>query len=351
MANLLSAGAERVTVNIMKQLDQEKFEIFLVMVCKEGALLNDVPSHVTLIDLNAKKTLFSILKFRKTIKKIQPDIVYSTMMHTSIAQYLALLGMKNRPLIVLRNDTSPKLLKEQASLNPLWEVFLKKAYKSADHILAQTPEMKDELVKYYATPKAKVDVFVNPIEENEIQEKIAGQVNPFDAAYINVVASGRLTEAKGFDVLLEAFKLVVAKDQRFRLHILGRDDGEEARLKALQKTLKLEESVSFVGFQSNPYPYYHFCDLFVLSSRREGLPNAVLENLYLHKPIVATKCIPFLSLLIEEGVNGFLIDVNDTEALASKILAFKSLSKRGFTDSYQSSNSSQYFSSLEKHHV
>lgn len=351
MANLMSSGAERVTVNIMKQLDKEKFEIFLVMVSKEGTLLKEIPTYITIMDLNAKKTLFSILKFRKVVKEIQPDVIYSTMTHTTIAQYLALVGMRRKPLRVLRNDTSPKLLKQERSLNLLWEIFLKKAYQSADKILAQTPEMKEEVFKYYGTPNNKIDVFINPIEENEIQEKISNVTNPFDTNHINVVAAGRLTHAKAFDVLLEAFKTVVEKESRFKLYIIGRDDGEEEKLKTLQKKLKLEKHLFFLGFQSNPYQYYHFSDLFVLSSRREGLPNAVLENLYLKKPIVATKCVPFLSALINDGENGFLTEVENSQALASKILEFNSLTKLGFGETYQATNSSEYFRRLERSHV
>jgi glycosyltransferase involved in cell wall biosynthesis len=351
MANLMSAGAERVTVNIMKQLDKERFEIFLVMVSREGTLLKEVPAYITIIDLNVKKTLFSILKFRSVVKEIKPDIIYSTMTHTTIAQYLALLGMKRKPLRVLRNATSPKLLTMEKSLNTLWRFFLKKAYKSADKVLAQTPEMKEEISKYYDTPNNQIDVFVNPIEENEIREKIANVVNPFDENSINVVAAGRLTHAKAFDVLLEAFKTVVEKDSRFKLYIIGRDDGEEETLKALQKELKLEKHIFFLGFQSNPYQYYHFSDLFVLSSRREGLPNAVLENLYLRKPIIATRCVPFLSSLIHNGVNGFLTEVENGQELAFRILEFNTLSKLGFDEAYQPTNSSQYFKSLEKSHV
>jgi glycosyltransferase involved in cell wall biosynthesis len=351
MANLVSAGAERVTVNIIKQLDTKLFEVFLVMVSKEGTLLDELPEHVTIIDLKAKKTLFSILKFKKVVEEIEPNVIYSTMIHTTIAQYLALMGVKRKPLRVLRNATSPKLLTIERSLNPLWRFFLKKAYKTSDKVLAQTPEMKQEIFQYYGTPNNKIDVFINPIEENEITEKIAGAVNPFDKNNINVVASGRLTHAKAFDVLLEAFKMVVEKESRFKLYIIGRDDGEEAKLKALQKELKLEKHLFFLGFQSNPYQYYYFSDLFVLSSRREGLPNAVLENLYLKKPIVATKCVPFLSTLINNGKNGFLTEVENSQALASKILAFNSLTKLGFGETYQPTNSSQYFKSLEKSHV
>ena len=66
-------------------------------------------------------------------------------------------------------------------------------------------------------------------------------------------------------------------------------------------------------------------DLFVLSSKQEGLPNVILENLYLQKPIITTNCIEFLSSLIHHGKNGFIVNVGDYEDMARKILRYKEL--------------------------
>jgi len=79
--------------------------------------------------------------------------------------------------------------------------------------------------------------------------------------------------------------------------------------------------VKFFGLVSYP-------DLFVLSSLWEGLPNAVLENIYLKKPIVATKCIPYMNKLIQNGENGFLVDLNSYKQFAEAILNYKKLSMK-----------------------
>jgi len=347
MANLLAAGAERVTINIIKKLDQDFFNISLVMVSKEGILLEEIPSYVKIIDLNAKKTLFSIFKFRKVIQNIQPDIIYSTMAHTSIAQYLALFYIKNKPFIILRNPTSPKLLFQEGGHKITWRFLLKKAYQSSNKILAQTPEMKKELIHYYNLPSEKIDIFINPLDETGLNQKTNNISNPFNKKNINVVAAGRLTHAKAFDILLEAFKIVVENNPKFILHIIGRDDGEKQLLLNMRKELNLEKHINFLGFQSNPYLFFYFSDLFVLSSRREGLPNTVLENLYLKKPIVSTRCIPYMSTLINHGENGYLVPIEDPKSLASAILDFKSLTKHGFTKQHQPTNPNIYFKKIE----
>ena len=93
----------------------------------------------------------------------------------------------------------------------------------------------------------------------------------------------------------------------------------------LVKNLNLDRSIFFEGFVENPYSYYKYSDLFVLSSRWEGLPNVVIENLYLEKPIVVTDCIKFLSDLIVDGENGFIVPVNDHLILSEKILNYNNL--------------------------
>ena len=325
MANLHAGGAERVTTNIIRQVDKEQFDITLLIVSKEGEYLNDIPSYVDIVNLDIKRVLFSIFKLRKFLQKINADILYSTSYHTSIAIYLALKGIKNRPYILSRNPISPKLLIEQVGLSFIWRVLLEKAYRSSDRVIAQTPEMRDEIIQYYGVNSKNVDVFINPLDSDNIDKKIENITNPFDKKRINVVAAGRLAEQKDFDVLLYAFKNVVKENSSFVLHIIGRDDGEEENLKSLCKKLNLQNSVKFWGFQKNPYRFFYFSDLFVLSSKREGLPNAVLENLYLKKPIVATDCIPFMSELITDKKNGFIVDVGDIDALGNAIINYNKL--------------------------
>jgi glycosyltransferase involved in cell wall biosynthesis len=324
MANLHSGGAERVTANIIKLLDKDKFDIKLLMVSKEGPFLEEIPSYVDIINMDVKKTILSIFKLRTFIKEFKPDIIYSTLFHTSIAVYFALKFIDKKPYILARNPTSPKLLVEEG-LSSIWKYFLEKSYESADKILAQTPEMKNEISQYYGVAKEKIDILINPLDTESIDKKIKSIDNPFDTNKINVVSAGRLTYAKAFDTLLYAFKEVILENNRFRLHIIGRNDGEGEKIKELCTKLALNEYVQFLGFQSNPYKYYYYSDLYVLSSRREGLPNTVLENLYLNKPIVATNCIPFMYELIDENKNGYIVDVDNVKDMAKAILNYKKL--------------------------
>ena len=326
MSNLWGGGAERVTVNILRQLNKDKYDIVLLMVKREGVFLEDIPSYVRVEDMNCSKTIFSLLKVRKFIKLYQPDIVYTTMFMNSIVTAFATKNLEKKPYLIMRHPTSPKVLIEEKSLSWYRRTLLEYTYRyCANEIIAQTPEMKNELIMYHLVPEKKITVFFNPIDRELIDKKIKEIENPFEEDKINIVSAGRLTYAKAFDTLLYAFEKVIMENKNYRLHILGEDDGEGQKIFKLVDELNLKKYVKFHGFQSNPYPFFYFSDLYVLSSRREGLPNAVLENLYLKKPIVATNCISFMHELIDENINGYIVDVDNVDMLSSAILNFKLL--------------------------
>ncbi len=341
-----SGGAERVTINIIKELDKRYYRIYLILGSdKIGNSLHLIPKDIVIYSLDVDRTIYSIFKLRRIIKQIEPDIIYSSLNRTHIAINLALIGL-NRPKSIMRIPSSPKLVNRYIKHSFLFSLFLNKSLKSADVVIAQTPEMRDEAVEYYHIDRDKIKVLLNPLDRNLIDKSIKNQKNPFDKRYINVVASGRLSKEKGFDILIRAFKIVYIKNSNFRLHIIGIDYNNEIyEYRKLIEKLGLLGIVNFLGFKTNPYIYYNYSDLFVLSSRREGLPNVVLENIYLKKPIVATKCIPFMSELIKDGKNGFLVEVENIEQLADAILRYKELKDIGI-EVFKQSDVNSFFKEL-----
>jgi len=205
--------------------------------------------------------------------------------------------------------------------------------------------MKEETEIYHHIKKGNIRVLINPLDIELIEDSLEDK-SLFDKKYINVVASGRLSKEKGFDILIRAFQKVYIRNNNFRLYIIGPDyDNQEKKYEKLIEELDLSEIVNLLGFKTNPYKYYQHSDLFVLSSRWEGLPNAVLENIYLKKPIIATKCIPFMSQLIIDGENGFLVEVESIEELSDRILRYKELKDLG-KKSFECSSVNSFFKGL-----
>jgi len=348
LGTLNAGGAERVTINIIRKLNPEEFDITLICVEFKGAFVPLIPKHVKRVDLDAKKTLLSIFKLRAKIAEIEPDIIFSTLFRTHIATTLSLIGLKQQPITIFRSPTSPKTLIERGEMSQMMRSLLTLSYKKAHRILAQTPAMREEIAYFHKVDDKKIDVFLNPLDTELIDDKINEEKSPFDNKYTNIVAAGRVSEVKGFDTLIYALKIVVENNPNFILHIIGRDGGEEAKLKNLVEELNLKKNIIFWGFQENPYLFFNFSDLYVLSSRREGLPNTVLENLYLNKPIVATRCISFMDELIDDKKNGFIVDVEDSKGMANAILNYKELETKGSNYTERLLDVNQFFKKLYK---
>jgi len=132
-----------------------------------------------------------------------------------------------------------------------------------------------------------------------------------------VVAVGRLSYEKGFDLLIQAVAELVRGGHDIGLLIAG-DGGEREVLAQRSDDAGVSDRVRLLGFVDDPRLVYRAADVYVLSSRREGLPNVVLEAMAMGIPVVATK-IAGMPDLIEDRVNGVLVSPDSHVALSSAI--------------------------------
>ena len=132
-----------------------------------------------------------------------------------------------------------------------------------------------------------------------------------------MLAVGRLTRIKGYDMLLKSWKPVEKKHPDWKLQIVAGGE-EEDNLKAEAITLGLK-NVEFVGMVEDVTPYYKNAAFLVLSSRNEGFVMVLLEAMAYYLPAVAFACKAGVSEVIEDGTNGYLAPPNDIRALARKM--------------------------------
>jgi glycosyltransferase involved in cell wall biosynthesis len=132
-----------------------------------------------------------------------------------------------------------------------------------------------------------------------------------------VGAVGRLSHEKGFDILLDAVALLLNKGRDVGLAVAGDGPAREA-LQQRAAARGLADRVRWLGFQQDLVPLYEAMDVYALSSRREGLPNVLLEAMSLETPVVATR-VAGVPRLIDDGANGLLTPIGDARALADAI--------------------------------
>ncbi len=130
-------------------------------------------------------------------------------------------------------------------------------------------------------------------------------------------AIGRLSEEKGFDLLIQAVDRLLASGVDVELCIAGEGDQQE-RLGELIRSLHREDRIRLLGFQPDTTSLYEAFDVFALSSLREGLPNVVLEAMAMGIPVVATR-VAGVPRLIRPEENGLLVDLGDIEELGSSL--------------------------------
>lgn len=319
LPNFLAGGAERVTINIIRQIDKNLFDISLLVIKSQGEYKNLIPEYVEIIDLNKSKTVYSFVPFFKAIRRIKPDIIFSSLNRTNILTLLSKFFYKESK-IVIREPNMPS--KELENLPFMTRVLTQKLYRLANLVIAQTDEMRNEIIEYFdGLGEKDVITIHNPIDKMYINRMMKDNESPYlhlSKKTKVVITVGSLIRRKGLDVLLKAFQKSLLKDDNKILYILGKGI-EENTLKEQTKQLGISEKVVFHGFEQNPFIYLKFADLFVLSSRLEGLPNVVLESLYVKTPVVITNCVPYVSNLVLESKMGKVVDIDNIDNMSEEI--------------------------------
>jgi GalNAc-alpha-(1->4)-GalNAc-alpha-(1->3)-diNAcBac-PP-undecaprenol alpha-1,4-N-acetyl-D-galactosaminyltransferase len=159
-------------------------------------------------------------------------------------------------------------------------------------------------------PASRRRVIYNPIPPPAVSEP----ANSKESQPPTIVAMGRLTRQKGFDMLIQAFSKVYADHPSWRLVILG-EGPERNALERKVAELKLQGAVALPGFASDPLPYLLSSKIFAMSSRWEGFPMALGEAMAAGLPVVSFDCRSGPSEYITNEENGLLVEPDDVPAL------------------------------------
>lgn len=151
----------------------------------------------------------------------------------------------------------------------------------------------------------KTKVCYNIVPGKDIQNKALENTEiKLEKDKFNIVTMGRLTNQKGFDILIDAMKPIVEKNSSVKLYIAGEGEDYENLLKQIND-LELDKNVILLGHIPNPYPILKQADLYVCSSRHESFSLAVAESIILEVPVVSTRCTGPVELL-DNGKYGVL---------------------------------------------
>lgn len=244
-----------------------------------------------------------ILAIRRSLKKIDPDVVVGMVGTTNILTVLAAAGLKCRKIVSERNDPA------RQSLGNAWDFLRRWIYPRADIVTANSRHAIDTMKSF--VDEKKLVFLQNPIAKCET-ESFAQRGSSV------ILAVGRLNEQKGYDILLDGFARLAHKFPGWRLVILG-EGPLRNRLETQASMLGISDRVEWKGFCSDVCDYYKEADIYVMTSRFEGTPNALLEAMINELPVVVSNGIPAAVSLIQPDINGVFFRALDADDLAASL--------------------------------
>jgi glycosyltransferase involved in cell wall biosynthesis len=285
-----------------------------------------------------------MMQIIKNIKKINPDFIVSFLLKANFFSLLAGFFVHEKIIVCERNIIhDPDISKRHESLR-------RRLYPYAYKITVQHEQIYHELIETYpAISPDKVFITPNPIKkflpdpQNSID--LRSCFSSFASGNKLMIGVGRFTAVKAFKDLIYVFSLVNKKNINIRLAILG-EGPEYDECEKIIGELSLREFIALPGTVRNMNSWYTAADLFVTTTYYEGFPNALSESLSAGLPAIAFDA-PSISVLIKNGINGFVIEDRNKERMAEKILflldnpdVYKQMSKEAekITDIYSFEN-------------
>jgi len=263
------------------------------------------------------------------LRRARPDAVLAAEpRYNVIVQWgRKLSGSASRVVISERIQVSQHAASGNPWGEPRLRPLLRRAYLAVDGIVAVSDGVADDLTRHAAIARERITTVYNPVVGPDLLVKAQEPLDdPWFAAGAPpvILAAGRLDPQKDFTTLIRAFATLRAK-RPARLVILGAvsrlNPGHAEELSALAETLGVGDDVAMPGFADNPFAFMARAAVFVLSSRYEGLPGALIQALACGCPVVSTDCPSGPSEILEHGRFGPLVPVCDDASLAQAIEA------------------------------
>jgi glycosyltransferase involved in cell wall biosynthesis len=327
ISSMDGGGAERQTAIFARNFIELRQDVCLVKKKRSESkyFLHPKATIIEAREMRNSKNIFQAVisnvlnaqNIKIIIKEEKPDIIFCMSVTKLFDVILATMFNQNVRVVYFEPSNPYK-----SHLDSIWRFFKKPLSRLADGCLFQTERAAGF---YPASVRKKSVVLPNPLES----EKFAGLKEELTRRKV-IVSVGRLTPPKEQGVLIKAFSKVLETFSDYELTIFG-EGPEMENLRALAKSIGVGNSVNLPGFSENIISEIFDASVFVLSSKYEGMPNALMEAMACGLPCVSTDCDMGPRELIKDGDSGLLVPVGDVEAMAEaivKILSSDELANR-----------------------
>ena len=346
--SLAHGGAEKVLVNLVNHLDKSKFDITVQTLFDGGVNKQYLKPHIKTNSVfkrvfpgNSKIfTLFSPRFLYKNMIREHFDIVVSYL-EGPTARIVSGCSEEITKLVCWIHVQQDTLAIACSSFRNYQEA--KKCYDRFDEIICVSEYVKSNFINNFGGQK-NINVLYNTNNTKYIieQSKAAVDDYDFDDSIPTLVGIGTLKKSKGFDKIIRIHNRLLKNGIKQRLIILGVGE-EEENLKNLISRLGVSETVSLLGYKTNPYKYINKCNMFICASIAEGFSTAATEALVLGVPVVTVDVSGMKEMLGENNEYGIITE-NNEQALYEGVKGI--LTTPGKLDHYaeKASERGRYFS-------
>ena len=348
--NLNCGGAENALVALLEEIDHSKYTIDLLLFKQEGFLLNKVNANVTILPSPMEFSYFDgpiQSGLLRSIRNLRFDVFFARL----YAVYLLRKGKTRAekeqllwkalklclPNLPKRYDASISYLQNTPNTYNIDKVnatkkigFIRTDYtnmgvnfeldspyfKQFDAVLSVSKTGENQLKEAFPDLANKFFTMESVFSYTMLQ-KMAEEKVDFPKGELTLVSVGRLHPVKGFDLAIEACKIIKGNGIDIKWYVIG-EGAEHQNLLQLVQQYQLESNFIFLGLKENPHPYVSRADMYVQTSRFEGKSRAIEEAKIHKKPIVVTNY-PSVNDQIIHGENGYIVEMN-ANAIAEGIL-------------------------------
>lgn len=317
ISSLGGGGAEKVLADLINFLDKRKYDVSLVLFEKKGVNLASVENNAVIYDLK-KDSRYSlpwlIIRLALLFHRIKPDTVISFMSYANILSILSRAVAFTRIKLIITEHSYLSVSLSCVSFGKVKTFLYKSLYGFADICIVPSEGVAEDLNRMFNLKEEYIKTIPNPVNLELIDKRKNEDAD--NGKYI--LSVGRLAPEKGYAHLIKAYFLICDQVEE-KLVILGAGLLESS-LRALARSLGVEERVLFLGYQPNPYKFMRKASIFVLSSIWESFALVVVEAMACGVPVIAADCPSGPGEIITNGVNGILVPPSDENALAKAML-------------------------------
>lgn len=303
LPSLAAGGAERIMSFVAQNLNRKKFDPTLVVIGFKSQNAYNT-GNINVVYLNKPRVLFAFFKLFSYFRNEKPNIVFSSIAHLNTLIAILSIGFSRIMFVAREASVLTELSKHEKSFFfKIQKFVISYTYKFLDVIVCQSKDMENDLVKNFNVSKHKIVLINNPItNHSELKSNKKLESKP-----LKFISIARLSKEKGIDRIIT----ILAQLKFPYTYTLIGDGIEKESLLNLMNEKGIISNVIHIPFTTKIDMHLAQNDLFLQGSYVDGFPNALIESCFIGTPAIAFNAPGGISEIIENGVNGTIVNTSE----------------------------------------